>query len=71
MARIKMDEVVSALGNETKLALEDALEEVLPKVRFDRDTLFQAFQRAIDRRCSRWENVPDDAVECDHPRRLL
>jgi hypothetical protein len=63
MPRVNMDEVIFALSNETKRALHDAMQEVMPNATYDVDELFQAFHRAIYRRCSKWQTVPDKAVE--------
>lgn len=65
MARIKPDEVVDHLSSEMKRALEAAVLEVLPDAEFDRNELFRAFKRAVRRKCSTWERVPDQYVDCD------
>jgi hypothetical protein len=44
-------------------ALADALSEVAPDADVDEDDLFRAFKKAVYRRCSIWENVPDQYVE--------
>jgi hypothetical protein len=62
MAQINVDGVIDALSQQTRLAPQDALHEVAPNARIDVNALFDAFHRGI-RRCSRWEHVPDGAVE--------
>jgi hypothetical protein len=63
MARVNIDDVIHALSGETKRALQDAMQEVLPNATYDPDLLFKAFHKAIYKRCRRWETVPDGAVE--------
>jgi hypothetical protein len=45
-----------------KRALEQAVHEVLPDAEFDRHALYRAFKRAVRRKCSTWEEVPDQYV---------
>jgi hypothetical protein len=65
VARIQPEEVVDHLSSEFKPALEAAVNEVCPSAQFDRNELFRAFRRAVRRKCSTWENVPDRYVDCD------
>lgn len=48
-----------------KRALESAVERVLPDAEFDRNELSREFKRAVSRKCSTWERVPDRYVELD------
>lgn len=65
MARVQPDEIVDHLSVEFTRALEDAVLAVMPQASFDRNTIFRAFKRAVYLRCSTWEDVPDEYVECD------
>jgi hypothetical protein len=66
MARVKIEEVVDHLSSEMRKALEDAAREtVQDDGSFDPDDLFRAFKRAVGRKCSTWERVPDHYVEKD------
>jgi hypothetical protein len=68
MARVKIEAIVDKLDSEMKRALEDAVNAVVRGARVDRNELFRAFSRAVGRKCSTWENVPDNFVEktCEH-----
>ena len=63
MASVKMEEIVDHLSTEVRRALEDAVQQVAPNTRIDAYELFRAFRRAIGRKCSTWEQVPDDYVQ--------
>jgi len=63
MARVKIEDVVDHLSSEMRRALEDAIREEIPNAEFDSYALFRAFKRAVYRKCSVWENVPDQYVE--------
>ena len=63
MARIKVEEVVDHLDTEFRGALIDALGQVSPNTQVDAYEFFRAFKRAVYRKCSIWENVPDQYVE--------
>lgn len=63
MASVKMEEIVDHLSTEVRRALEDAVQQVAPSTRIDAHQLFRAFRRAIGRKCSTWEQVPDDYVQ--------
>jgi hypothetical protein len=63
MAKVKIEGVVYHLDREFKAALEDAVKQVIPGAAFDRNALYKAFEKAIYRKCSVWENVPDNLVE--------
>lgn len=65
MARIKAEEIVDHLSSEMRRALRDAVKEVIPDVSVDEYQLFRAFRRAVGRKCSTWEQVPDQYVEVD------
>jgi len=65
MARIKIDEVFEKLESSFRNALISAVQEVIPEANFDIDELFQAFKRAIRRKCNIWETVSDNYVEID------
>lgn len=63
MAQVQMDEIVDHLSSEMRRALADAVREVAPEVDIDSYQLFRAFKRAVRRKCSTWETVPDGAVQ--------
>jgi hypothetical protein len=63
MAQIKIEDVMDHLSYEMKRALEDAVNSEVRGAKFDRDNLFRAFKRAVYRKCSTWENVPDHLVK--------
>lgn len=65
MARVQADEIVDHLSTEFRKALAEAVREVIPNVKFDEYALFRAFKRAVYRKCSTWETVPDRYVETD------
>lgn len=65
MARIKIEDIIEHLDYDMKRALENAVERVLPDAIFDRNQLFREFCKAVGRKLSDWENVPDHYVECD------
>ena len=62
MAQVKIDDIVYHLDSEFRNALQEALAEVAPNARIDVHAFFKAFQRAVYRRCSTWERVPDQYV---------
>jgi hypothetical protein len=63
MPRVKIEAIVYHLDREFKAALESAILEVIPGAEFDRNQLYKAFERAIYRKCSVWESVPDSCVD--------
>lgn len=63
MASVKMEEIVDHLSSEVRRALEDAVRQVDPDSQINSHELFRAFRRAIGRKCSTWERVPDHYVE--------
>jgi hypothetical protein len=65
MARVQIEEVVDHLSSEMRRALEDAVRECAPNASFDPHELFRAFRRAVRRKCSTWERVPDQYVQMD------
>jgi hypothetical protein len=65
MARVQPDEIVDHLSTEFRKALADAVREVIPNAQFDEHTLFRAFKRAVYRKCSTWETVPDRYVKSE------
>lgn len=63
MAKVKIEEIVEHLDHDFKRALEDVVRRTYPEVAVDRNSLFREFVRAIHRKCSTWESVPDQYVE--------
>ncbi len=62
MARIKIENVIDHLGTDFRRALADAVSEVMPGANIDEYELFRAFKRAVGRKCSIWERVPDHYI---------
>lgn len=65
MARVNIEEVVDHLETELRKALKQAVEKTMPDVEFNDRELFRNFKRAVGRKCSTWENVPDHYVDAD------
>jgi hypothetical protein len=66
MARIKVDVVIGHLEYNVRRALEAAVREVMkPEEAVNSHSLFRAFRRALHRKCSTWERVPDSSVEAE------
>lgn len=63
MARVHIENIVDHLSSEMRRALEAAVQEVLPNADVDTHQLFRAFRRAVGRKCSTWESVPDNFVD--------
>jgi hypothetical protein len=65
MAKAKIEEIVDHLGSEMRRALEDSLREVAPGIEMDSHAFFRAFRRAVGRKCSTWESVPDRFIKAE------
>jgi hypothetical protein len=65
MAKVKIEDVVDHLSTEFRRALEETLNEHFPNQNFDSKDVFRTFKRQVYRKCSVWENVPDQYVEKD------
>jgi len=65
MARVRMVQIVEHLRSEMRRALTEAVQRVLPDAEFDERQLFLEFRRAVGRKCSTWERVPDGYVDCE------
>ncbi len=63
MAKIKIATVIERLERQMRDALEAAVKGASPGVQVDRQKLFRAFVRAIERKCSTWEKIPDNCVK--------
>ena len=63
MARVKIGEIVSHLSTEFRKALDEAVRKEIPDADFNPQQLFREFRRAVGRKCSTWESVPDHYVE--------
>ena len=63
MARVKMEKIVDHLSSEIRRALVDAVEREIPGSSVDAYSLFREFRRAVGRKCSTWERVPDSYVD--------
>ena len=65
MARVKIEDVIESLDYGIKRALEDAVNRTIPNAQFDRNQLFREFRKAVGRKCSTWEKVPDRYIESE------
>jgi hypothetical protein len=63
MVKIKIEKVIDKLDSQIRKALVQAVTEHLPDAKFDERELFKSFKKAVVRKCSTWETVPDNAVE--------
>jgi hypothetical protein len=63
MARVKILGIVEHLDSHFRSALEQAVQNAIPDAEFDKHELFREFVRAVGRKCSTWEGVPDQDVE--------
>lgn len=62
MAQVQIEEIIDHLSGEIRRALEAAVEDVDSDIEIDSHDLFRAFKRAVGRKCSTWETVPDSYV---------
>lgn len=65
MARIRIEEIIEHLSSEMRKALEQAVSNVAPDTKIDAHALYKAFVKAVARKCSTWEQVPDQYVDKD------
>ena len=65
MAKIKIEEVIDHLDTDIRKALKNTVDECCPGNTADAYDLFRQFKREVSRKCSTWENVPDNYVEKD------
>jgi hypothetical protein len=65
MARVKIEDVIDHLDFDIKRALEHAVRNSVPDAQINRNKLFRDFKRAVYRKCSTWERVPDRYVRLD------
>lgn len=63
MARVKIESVLDHLDRDLRRALEATLREHFPNQNFDSRSVYRTFKRQAYRKCSTWENVPDNCVE--------
>jgi len=63
MKYVDPEKIVDHLSTEMRRALKAAVDEVAPDADIDEHGLFRAFRRAVGRKCSRWEQVPDNCVK--------
>ena len=63
MAEVKIQEIFDHFISEFKRALEETIKEHFPNQNFDAQNVFRTFKRQVYRKCSVWENVPDQYVE--------
>jgi len=63
MAQILIEDVIDHLSSEMRRALEATLEEHFPNSDFDSYEVFRTFKREVYRKCSVWENIPNNLVK--------
>jgi hypothetical protein len=63
MAQVKIESIIEHLDYEMKRALEDAVKRAGVEEHVNRNRLFKEFVKAVGRKCSSWENVPDNYVQ--------
>lgn len=63
MARIRIEAIVEHLRTKMRRALQEAVNNCIEDAEFDEFELFRAFKRAVRRKCSTWERIPDVHVE--------
>ena len=63
MPQVKIEEIVDHLSYEIQRALEEAVHQTIPDSKFNSNMLFRNFVRAVGRKCSTWERVPDRYVK--------
>lgn len=59
---VKVEEILDHVDREGRLALQQALSRYSSVSEIDIRTLYREFVRAMGRRCSTWERVPDHYV---------
>jgi len=65
MARVKIESLIEHLDHDLRNALAETVRSQLPGAQFDPHELFREFVRAVRRKCSTWERVPDQHVELE------
>jgi hypothetical protein len=65
MAKVKIEEIIDHLDTDIRKGLSDAVSRTIPDAEFNDRELFRHFIRAVGRKCSTWESVPDQYVEAD------
>jgi hypothetical protein len=65
MAKVKIEDIIEHLRSDIRRALEDTVRSTVPEANFDPHQLFRDFRRAVGRKCSTWERVPDRYVDVD------
>ena len=63
MTRVKIENIIDHLGAKIRRALTEAVNNVDSDIDVDERELYLEFRRAIRRRCSAWEQVPDQYVD--------
>ncbi|HAV1351159.1 MULTISPECIES: hypothetical protein [Vibrio harveyi group] len=63
MAQVEIEEVIDHLSIEMRKSLAIAVQNVIPDADFNDRELYRAFRRAVRRKCSSWETVPDRYVK--------
>jgi hypothetical protein len=63
MARIKIEDVIDYLDHDMKRALDETVKRHFPGAEYNKNALFRDFKRAVYRKCSTWETVPDHLVD--------
>ena len=59
MKYVDSEEIIDHLSSEMRRAPKDAVHEVTPSAVFDEKEFFRAFKKAVRRKCTSREEVPD------------
>ena len=62
MAQVNIEGVIDHLDTEMRNALELTIKQHFPDQNISKWELFRTFKRMVSRKCSTWENVPDNLV---------
>jgi hypothetical protein len=62
MPRIKVNAFIDRVDYKLKPALEEAVLNVIPGARFDKEMLWKEFLGVVNRKCSSWAKVPDSYI---------
>lgn len=62
-SKVKIEGILDHLDRDLTKALDDAIHAHLPNAQFDVKRLYKDFVKHAYRRCSVWEQVPDQYVD--------
>jgi hypothetical protein len=62
MYKVKVEGVIQQLSDHIRGALEEAVLSAYPFQTVNRDDIYREFRVALLRRCSTWEEVPNELI---------